>query len=817
MDNVPFAQQILPRRQAAKQASASIAQQLDDSDSDAAHAQRLGPQGRVTIKYGRKAKAMRKRLEREPGTKKGLFPNHPGALNQIRATSSNTSGAVSGGRRTQAMNGPSQDFVSRNASDSELTSIVDTDPCSSSLSPPPTSPFPPLTLRPFPLVPYIESGTNPNATGNKSKRKRREASSYRRRWKKKELGDFVWVLIDEHSRVYEHEDKAAREREHVWWPGRVLPGGGKDISIYLYGETAFKMKNVEISYPTEQNILPFGNSAGEALFHEPTYVTPSSLFLDVSTSPRKKAKRDRYDLGEHWDSAFHELTTERDGHETVPRSAGLRRQPDVRSSLSRASDGESLPEVGEDNWKASLVSIPVDVQKNGTSAKLDRKGRRKGKWKATPVSEGESDFGIRRLGEDVSGEDGWFPPPADDALQIPGETVLAKGTGGDKNYWPARVLDYIPPKSKKEKEGRYKIEYLDGAITLVKRDVFLISEEDEFATCKLGQFESSYDDAANDSETEDPLDSLSQSRYPSPTPAHPPPSQEVFCELDVRSQFAYTKPILVAILNEQYPPAKERHDMFLKGGQARKSAVDRAVLRGEMDPRTVGELQKWLCEWCLRDERLAKKQDNARQGVGKGPGLQNGGTGEAELVHDQSTLTPADSFSQSTTGSGAAIQPLPSKITVGVFVVAEESPDSSPVSVTMENVKPADQESSLSPMSELTHESTPVPNENRDLEVPGLADESTLSDLTELDDSAMLLALQPDARRSKMLQSPPRQHGCPAFEGLTNMEKLDPSFRFFSGAMASASRRIFCHKKRNSVCMIKERSFVMPPIGFTMS
>ncbi len=265
--------------------------------------------------------------------------------------------------------------------------------------------------------------------------------------------------------------------------------------VYLYGQAAFKVKNIEVSRPTEDNILPFNDSAGEARFHVPTYVTPTKDDgSDVMMSPRKKAKRDRHELGERWNSAVLELNAERDAGNAVPGGVRPGRAPDSTA----ASEDDNLPEVGEMDWKASLASIPGSSQGNASPAKekqkesvQKRKGRRKGKRKATPMSEGESDFGIQRLEEDavgLSSQDDLFAHH-DETLQIPGELILAKGTNSDKNYWPARILEYIPPKSKKEREGKYKIEYLDGITSVVDLNAFYTSEEDGFGTCKVRLFE----------------------------------------------------------------------------------------------------------------------------------------------------------------------------------------------------------------------------------------------------------------------------------------------------------------------------------------
>ena len=97
-------------------------------------------------------------------------------------------------------------------------------------------------------------------------------------------------------------------------------------------------------------------------------------------------------------------------------------------------------------------------------------------------------------------------------------------------------------------------------------------------------------------------------RVPSPIPILPIPSQ--FCDLTVAEQFAYTKPVLVAILNGTYMPAKQRHDDFIRGGTARKVVTDNACARGTIIPEDIDRLQAHLLWWALRQERRAKRFDD---------------------------------------------------------------------------------------------------------------------------------------------------------------------------------------------------------------
>lgn len=120
----------------------------------------------------------------------------------------------------------------------------------------------------------------------------------------------------------------------------------------------------------------------------------------------------------------------------------------------------------------------------------------------------------------------------------------------------------------------------------------------------------------NDNEDEVSPEQDNRERSPSPLPCIPPPPGVGFTQLGIRQQFVYTKPVLQGILNEGYAPARNRHDKFIVGGQARQSVVDEAGLRGKMDPKHVAELQEHLIAWCLRGERrgdfIADEGDEAQ-------------------------------------------------------------------------------------------------------------------------------------------------------------------------------------------------------------
>lgn len=121
------------------------------------------------------------------------------------------------------------------------------------------------------------------------------------------------------------------------------------------------------------------------------------------------------------------------------------------------------------------------------------------------------------------------------------------------------------------------------------------------------EFDELVDDEDNNTTTLSDDENQAVRRKPSPIPSFPPPSAEEFKDLPISEQLAYVKPVLTAILNGEYAPAKEQHDNYIKGGSAREEATKSAGLRGTMPPVQVAELQRSLGRWVLRGERRAQK------------------------------------------------------------------------------------------------------------------------------------------------------------------------------------------------------------------
>ncbi|KAK0440695.1 uncharacterized protein EV420DRAFT_1581530 [Desarmillaria tabescens] len=160
------------------------------------------------------------------------------------------------------------------------------------------------------------------------------------------------------------------------------------------------------------------------------------------------------------------------------------------------------------------------------------------------------------------------------------------------SYWPAKVLEYVPPVSRNQKAGKYKVLYLDGAMQTILRTWFKCLGDEEFGTCKLGEFESTAINNDPNNNDDDSMMGQPHDREPSPVPSIPPPSSSDFIYLSIREQFCYTKPA---------------HVMFMAGGKARKILNQNAGERGTVIPNDVERLMHSLLPWVLRDEMVARR------------------------------------------------------------------------------------------------------------------------------------------------------------------------------------------------------------------
>ncbi|KAF8163660.1 hypothetical protein B0H34DRAFT_795339 [Crassisporium funariophilum] len=405
------------------------------------------------------------------------------------------------------------------------------------------------------------------------------AHSNKPSWSLKSIGPYVWVLLDpKSSRVYDPEKDEDDHKARLWWPAKIRSPQNTDrpLKISLFGDG---FERTDIKSPCAQNMLSKLDTIERLRFKTPTFVSSSTDSSDTNilASPRKKRKIDRKVIEKKWHAAVHEMML--DGEE----QAG----------------SDYLPGVGEafnSNWlfgpsPSGAISAPAKLSSTETPASVKKPG--KGKRKRRESDE-ETDF------ED----DFWESPPLEEDIEMPGELVLARDKASKNvDYWPAQITDYIPPANRRQ-QAKFTVTWLDTSTSNIPRDWFYRTHEDGFALCKLGQFESDFLEVQNDDDGEDNTDTNEDiARSPSPTPRDPLPSADDFKNnLSIREQFAYTKPVLTAILNDEYGPVKLKHENYMKGGKYKRDVMDQAAMRGTMNPKDVEQLQLYIRRWCLSED-----------------------------------------------------------------------------------------------------------------------------------------------------------------------------------------------------------------------
>ena len=124
-----------------------------------------------------------------------------------------------------------------------------------------------------------------------------------------------------------------------------------------------------------------------------------------------------------------------------------------------------------------------------------------------------------------------------------------------------------------------------------------------FIRDQLGRYMSDDEDSDADSDDEYVSHEISASED---TILMPPPNPEDFCELPIRDQFAYVKPVIKAILNETYLPARVRHRAFMQGGASRLRLRKAATGKGDLTAHDVSRLGRVLQNWVLGPVHLQK-------------------------------------------------------------------------------------------------------------------------------------------------------------------------------------------------------------------
>ena len=366
--------------------------------------------------------------------------------------------------------------------------------------------------------------------------------------------------------------KSVRHDSHRKLPLQVIRKA--PLRVSLFGNSpASKMSEtgveLEIDNPTHLNIRSLAISASTMRFNEHNYGGSSIPARSGLFSPRKRQKTVDHDLDSRWKEAV-KLMLRKD-----------------------TQDNDGFPRF------ISMMDVDMDLDEF-----LD--------------TDDVQDY------EPCTDEGPWVPPRANFEYDIPGELVLARDRVNATQYWPAKILEYIPPKHRKQK-ARYKVLFFDHTIKDITEDMFFTDTQDGFATCKvgnsvlpppsanrhcifkLGESEGNYglDEEERDADDvlrSEPIDEDEDTlRASTPPPSIPPP--KFFETLDIEEQFEYVKPILVAILQDKYAPVRPRHDAFMGSVASRQHVVDTNQLSGDLRGYELENLGPLIRRWVRRRQR----------------------------------------------------------------------------------------------------------------------------------------------------------------------------------------------------------------------
>ncbi|KAI0256588.1 hypothetical protein BJV78DRAFT_292061 [Lactifluus subvellereus] len=356
-------------------------------------------------------------------------------------------------------------------------------------------------------------------------------------------GSLVWIRVTRSGKLAPGERDSL---ESYWWPACVTKGHltAGPVTVSLFGEiSSAAPRSIQLEAPSPSHILPFKWPGQDVIRFS------SATFRCFGTSPQREtsSKRPKTALYEAWRFAV-DLAHEAD-----------------------ATLNDGLP--------SNLSSYRVG---------------------ATPIHERKAEKSIGRADASTNSPKipsgltvRWSPPPCDPLLEIPGELVFSLERRGKTEYWAARVEGYLPPRTP-SMPPKYRVRFKDDTFRTVSRDMFYTSDEPEFYTCKLGRYMSDEEEIDTDSDDE-------YVSWETVIAKHemPPPNPEDFCELSIREQFAYVKPVIKAILNETYLPVRDRHQAFMQGGPSRLRLRKAAMGKGNLTAHEVSQLGRVLQCWVL--------------------------------------------------------------------------------------------------------------------------------------------------------------------------------------------------------------------------
>ncbi|EPQ57786.1 hypothetical protein GLOTRDRAFT_136657 [Gloeophyllum trabeum ATCC 11539] len=592
------------RRRAAQKAAGSFAAQLTDSDSDdalpsdasSAYPSPSKKKGNTTVTYGGKGRTIAPdNTARQPARRKSGVTAATPTKREAKVPKKQSQANLK--KRRLSSSPLSELSRSRSASDVPPSTTVTTSTTTTATlpraSPLKRAPGSSTSLSELSDLSSVSRPSTPKqkqfrppprpvssmfAADNSPVPSQAAAEEEEDEWDLGKLGSLVWVRIDKHGNTVSNESEEDEYASDTafWWPGRILNDNDNidalPLKVSLFGKpSAYSPQTTEIRTPSSANILSMHSPRHIIRFNSNNFTLsmPSSSY---QASPRKKQKTD---LETRWNDAVAQMVAK------------------------DAEDNDGLPSASSLFAFAGVSSFSSLL---GSGPGRNHKKPKTPKSKATPAR------------PDPDEDERWSPPPPDALLEIPGELVLARESRNRTEYWPAKVMAYVPPAHRRA-PPRYELQYLDQTTHRVTRDLFYTCEERGFVDCKLGQFESSVslEEAHNDDHDEDDdgvlEDGASEPESEEP-PSLPPPPRIDFCALPIAAQLAYVKPVLSLIMQEKYEPARARHAAFMKGGAARVNVCKSAAAKGDLTALEVAQLQRRLSRWILRDEPEGEMQNS---------------------------------------------------------------------------------------------------------------------------------------------------------------------------------------------------------------
>lgn len=204
----------------------------------------------------------------------------------------------------------------------------------------------------------------------------------------------------------------------------------------------------------------------------------------------------------------------------------------------------------------------------------------------------------------------WSPPSPSPYLEYVGQAVLCKGRPEAKEYWPAKVAEYIAP-TKPSSKPRFKIDFFDWRVGELTRDCFYTQydkDEAEFAACKLDTRKIATWIEKNSHTADEEDEPLDVDLASLPPPEDPPPKPRVFLEeMGIEEQFAYVIPFLQKILNESYPPSQERINRWMDPA-TRQIITNNPVQGGHLAEVEWNVFSRLVYQWALPKNSHSNRQ-----------------------------------------------------------------------------------------------------------------------------------------------------------------------------------------------------------------